>query len=523
MKPGKTPQKRYNILLKTACIIVLLVFANAGFTQGRVLINEYLSWPANSCAATSEYIELYNFGPGPANIGCYLLTDGDYSITIPPNTIIQPGQYFVIAGQNSLPIGCANANAAVTVNLNWNTCNCTSGPIPTTGDGFMTDGGSGSEQLVLFDASFKVADAIVRDLSETSSPINSSSVSGQCAPHMFDLDTMNIRYEMVGESQGRANSFARRTDGGCGWLKDPQQSGGATNNTPGATSDFAAFLTVTSAYTCTNTGAATVSVSSGDYSQIFPMRYTLARDIDSNNVFDFSDNYLHGIDSSSHTVAVNNLIPGIYKMVIETNSGCDLTGFNFNILDCYSGVLDIKFSSFELVTLPNKLRLVWDVGQREKVKYFIVQKSTDGINYTNYDTISNISDPVFISSFFFEDDLSANKEFYRILSETKDGRTSLSPVKNIEGTDTVTQISVYPNPFIGNLTFSVQGNRPESIDIFICDIFGKMIRSEQQNIQPGNNKISIKTSSLQPGVYIIKWGTISSRQRGITRIIKFSQ
>ncbi|RYY39489.1 MAG: lamin tail domain-containing protein [Chitinophagaceae bacterium] len=72
---------------------------------GRVVINEYMPWPSASCGTTSEFIELLNFGPGPTNIGCYILTNGKYSVTIPPNTIIQPGQFFVIAGQGSLPIG----------------------------------------------------------------------------------------------------------------------------------------------------------------------------------------------------------------------------------------------------------------------------------------------------------------------------------------------------------------------------------------------------------------------------------
>jgi len=105
------------------CILIFLLsfLPFAGKAQGKVLINEYLSWPSNGCGVTSEYVELYNFGPGPMNIGGYILTDGDFSITIPPNTIILPGKFFVIAGQNNLPTGCANIDSAVTVNLNWNT------------------------------------------------------------------------------------------------------------------------------------------------------------------------------------------------------------------------------------------------------------------------------------------------------------------------------------------------------------------------------------------------------------------
>ncbi len=304
-------------------ISLLSLLSFAGNAQGKVLINEYLSWPSNGCGVTSEYVELLNFGPGPMNIGGYILTDGDYSITIPPNTIILPGKFFVIAGQNNLPTGCANIDSAVTVNLNWNTCNCTSVMIPSTGDGFFTDGGSGSEQVVLLDSNLKVVDAVVRTITESSSPVTTSTVGGTYTSKTFNLDTMNIVYEQIGESQGRGNSFARFINGGCGWVKDPQQSAGAPNNTPSdQLYDFT--LTITNTTTCTNSGSVSFSITGSNISQLFPMRYILARDVDSNNVYDFSDAYTSGYDTFPSAVSINNLVPGHYRVVIETINGCGL-------------------------------------------------------------------------------------------------------------------------------------------------------------------------------------------------------
>ncbi len=111
---------------------------------GKVVINEYMPWPSSTCGTTGEFIELLNFGPGTVNIGCYILTDGDFSITIPANTILAPGEYYVLAAQNTLAQPCGNFDSAVTVDLNWNTCGCTSGAIPTTGNGLMTDGATAS-------------------------------------------------------------------------------------------------------------------------------------------------------------------------------------------------------------------------------------------------------------------------------------------------------------------------------------------------------------------------------------------
>src|SRR5687767_8213518 len=63
---------------------------------GYVLLNEYMPWTTNTCSVNGEFIEMYNFGPGPMDIGCYIISDGDFSITIPPNTILNAGEFFVL-------------------------------------------------------------------------------------------------------------------------------------------------------------------------------------------------------------------------------------------------------------------------------------------------------------------------------------------------------------------------------------------------------------------------------------------
>jgi len=139
--------------IRTSFFLAILVLTKTSFsqTQGKVVINEYMPWTSNGCGTTSEFVELMNFGPGPVNIGCYILTTGIYSVTIPPNTIINPGQFYVLAGRDFIPNDCANIDSISTgihANLNWNTCNCTNTAIPQNGDGMMMDGGTSNTPLV---------------------------------------------------------------------------------------------------------------------------------------------------------------------------------------------------------------------------------------------------------------------------------------------------------------------------------------------------------------------------------------
>src|SRR5690606_11434809 len=117
--------KNTNSFLQVWCCVLALCLTlnKSSLGQGRVVINEFMSW--SGCTINSEFIELLNFGPGAMDIGCHIVTNGKYSVTIPPNTIVQPGEYFLIAGQDILIQGCGNADSAAIVDLNWNTCNCT--------------------------------------------------------------------------------------------------------------------------------------------------------------------------------------------------------------------------------------------------------------------------------------------------------------------------------------------------------------------------------------------------------------
>lgn len=332
----------------------------SAFSQGRVVINEFMPWTSNTCGGpTAEFVELLNFGPGPVNIGCYILTDGDFSITIPPNTIIQPGQFYVISGQNVIPAPCANINATVTADLNWNTCNCTSGAIPTTGDGLFTDGGSANEQVVLLSPTLTVVDAVVRSLPvETSALITTSTLGGQCVPRTFDLDLMSINYETIGESAGRGNSFARKLDGDCGWVKDPQQSAGGTNNTPGETADMDYDFAVTNATNCSNNGSVEVIVNGSNASSLFPLNYTLAYDSDDDFVFELTDQYTNGTDATPNTLAVSNLTTGHYLLTVGSALGCNLQTFPFTIFQC--GTVLTANPSTPSSNNPNEPRRVTD-------------------------------------------------------------------------------------------------------------------------------------------------------------------
>ena len=460
-----------------------------------------MPWTPSSCGPTADFVELLNFGPGPMNIGCYILTDGDYSITIPANTILQPGQFFLISGQDILPSPCGNIDSLVHVQLNWNTCNCTSGAIPTTGDGLFTDGGSANEQVVLLDPSLNVVDALVRSLPvEPSALITTSTISGQCTSRTFDLDLMSINYETIGESTGRGNSFARKLDGDCGWVKDPQQSAHATNNTPGEASDVQYSFNYTKSQACPNDGSVAVTVTASSYVDVFPMSYTLAFDTDADGVFETSDSYTNGTVNNPNTITIGNLVEGTYRLTVASAKGCFLNTFPFTILNCFA-VLPIRLISFDVQQNNNRIECSWSIEHPEDLKYVTVERSMDGISFSSFSTIQTPAHSREVWNYNYSLTESNNTmPFFRLHMYSHDGKESFSAVVNSSSRGFAIN-RVWPNPVKNILYAESSFVSAGVVEYQVFNMSNKLIAKANKNVHRGINSITIPVQHLSPDIY----------------------
>ncbi len=478
-----------------------------------------MPWPGNACGTTTEFIELLNFGPGPMNIGCYILTDGDYSITIPANTILQPGQFYVISGTNTITYPCGNKDSTIHPHLNWTTCNCTSATIPVTGDGFMTDGGSASEQVVLLDPNLNVIDAVVRGLPpESSSAITTSTVGGQCTSRSFDLDTMNINYETIGESAGRGNSFARKIDGDCGWVKDTHESGNATNNTGGYSSSVTYSFYYLKSMACPNDGSIAVTVHASSYTDVFPMSYILAFDSDSDGVFETTDSYTYGSVTNPNSITIGNLIPGTYRLTLASVKGCYLHTFPFTILKCFIA-LPVKLISFTAQKNSNDIRCNWVIDHVEQLKDVFIERSADGFIFSPFTmaTVPGNINGTWNNNYRFTETLTT-LPFFRLRMISKSGRESFSSVINITSNESVA-IRIWPNPATSQVNINFSFPSTGIAEVAIYNISNCVVMKKLVPVQAGNTVLSIPIEQLPPGIYQLS--VQSKSMSGLTRWFRF--
>jgi hypothetical protein len=489
----------------------MLLLKSFSFAQGRVVINEYMPW--SGCGTTSEFVELLNFGPGPVNIGCYIVTNGQHAVTIPPNTVILPGGFFVLSGQDILPAGCGNKDSAVQVQLNWNTCNCTDNPIPATGDGFLQDGGSSNEKVVLLDPVLNVIDAVSRNsIPDASTTLTSAALNGGCISKTFNLDSMNITYEALGMSTGKSNSFSRSVDGDCNWIKTPQQSAHATNNTSGNTSSVTYSLSINKANDCSNTGGSiTINVSGSNVASYFPMNYTLAYDSNNNNTFDLSDQYSYGIDNTSPTIDINNLPAGKYRITVSSVLGCNLNSFDFNIAACNS-TLPVKLISFRyLKTVDNEHSFYCMLGDVQDLESLILEESTDGGAFKTASVTKSFNGQTGQESYTIKVSATVSK-YFRLRILDKDGNSFYSPILNIKSPATFSINHLWPNPAGDKINIELGGELLQSAFYKIYSLNNTVVRSGKVQLNQSSNAFSLTINQLPPGFYQLAFAPAEDRQ-----------
>ncbi|MBS1920106.1 MAG: T9SS type A sorting domain-containing protein [Bacteroidetes bacterium] len=173
-------------------------------------------------------------------------------------------------------------------------------------------------------------------------------------------------------------------------------------------------------------------------------------------------------------------------------------------------VLPVKLVSFDAtLNNKNKVDLSWITATEINVNQFVVQKSTDGVNYSDAGLVFAVGNSTQNVNYKFSDDISnvnATVIYYRLCSVDNDGKTSYSEVRVIriskQGENTV-GIITYPNPVSNQLQITVPAtwqNKKVSFELFNAN--GQMVkRTDNSN---SSQTETINVNELGRGLYIVR-------------------
>jgi hypothetical protein len=151
------------------------------------------------------------------------------------------------------------------------------------------------------------------------------------------------------------------------------------------------------------------------------------------------------------------------------------------------------------VTKNNATALLqWTTLQETNTDKFVIERSTDGLNYESIGTLAANGNTTTVSKYQFTDkQMATGINYYRIKTMDKDAKFLLSPVRSLNNVDNDFTISLLPNPVTEGIVYintSVNCNRIE-----LHDATGRLIQAV--NVKGTHNPLPVP--HIKKGMYFV--------------------
>ncbi len=176
---------------------------------------------------------------------------------------------------------------------------------------------------------------------------------------------------------------------------------------------------------------------------------------------------------------------------------------------CLFYVLHCEIINFKAVLFNHNVSLEWSVLCRQEADYFTIERSIDGISFTDVQTVAGRTVINEIENYSTTDNISAiisHVVYYRLKTVMKNGKISYSNIIILKNDSQSKQnIQVFPNPVKDRIQLNVSSDKSGIAQIYIIDANGRTVKRFSEKLQAGNNTFSWSGASLLPtGSYYLK-------------------
>jgi hypothetical protein len=186
-----------------------------------------------------------------------------------------------------------------------------------------------------------------------------------------------------------------------------------------------------------------------------------------------------------------------------------------------NSVLPVRLINFDGHRQSNAVKLNWTTSQEFNTDNFEIQRKTTG----DWESISLVNAAGSTGSrtdySFTDNSAPASIIYYRLKQNDIDLRFTYSNILRISAKDVSNEVLVYPNPFSNQVNISVHSPNEQSVNAFIYDLGGRIVRTEVRKLYPGNNNFTINGLQLLPkGIYSAEVKDINGNSLGNARLVK---
>jgi hypothetical protein len=168
-----------------------------------------------------------------------------------------------------------------------------------------------------------------------------------------------------------------------------------------------------------------------------------------------------------------------------------------------TGTIPVTLSRWQAEKKGQQVDCTWQTDQEINTASFTVQRSADGTNFTDMGSITATGNSSIIKNYIFTDQLPLKGiNYYRLRTNDRDGRSSLSKIIAIRFDGTSKGLFVYPNPARQTLFIETGNSNSREVVVAISDATGRVVMHERRMIN-GQSAFSVDVQALPKGNYVL--------------------
>ncbi|MEN9442156.1 MAG: hypothetical protein RLZ33_2233 [Bacteroidota bacterium] len=194
-------------------------------------------------------------------------------------------------------------------------------------------------------------------------------------------------------------------------------------------------------------------------------------------------------------------------------TGSATFGSATDILNCgsCSYALPISLVSFDARNMDNRtVNIDWTTATENNNDYFTVQRSQDGINWHNIQTIDGSGNSNVLLSYTTADsEPLPGVSYYRLKQTDFDGKYEYSEIKSVDMNDyQLSFVQIYPNPT--DQFVRISGSEEELSCLVVTTILGQEVTDLVFKSNETDEGIILDLTNLSVGVYYVKTAKTSN-------------
>jgi alpha-tubulin suppressor-like RCC1 family protein len=161
----------------------------------------------------------------------------------------------------------------------------------------------------------------------------------------------------------------------------------------------------------------------------------------------------------------------------------------------------INLLGFNAEKQGSNIFLSWVTTSEKNSDYYLVVKSTDGINWTVISKIKANGTSNSMNEYTALDTHPSGINYYKIVEYDLDGKTQYSDLQKVEFTHE-SSITVFPNPNNGNFNITIR-SKTEKVFISLMNAVGQTVYQSSEEINESLLSKDFNFGSLSKGVYVL--------------------